>query len=111
MVEISLSKFLDIAGLTLTNDEYDTFQAAWVSAHNLQVGDSVHIIRHAASVQFGWRCEWADEMNAYVGASYEVEEINEYGIKIKGYHFPFFVLQVIEQQNEVLDQSVLRIPL
>ena len=42
MIEISLSKFLDIAGLTLTNDEYDTFQAAWVSAHNLQVGDYAH---------------------------------------------------------------------
>lgn len=92
---------------TLTNEiimnkeqeNYMAMQAMFVSFNDFKVGDKVTILSKATSFQQGWYCMWHEGLDSLVGTDGKIEEIGQYGIRVrslseptKGFNFPYFVL-------------------
>lgn len=85
-----------------TPTPYSDRQAAWVEEHDLKVGDKVVVTRKATSEEGGWRAEWLDKMDAFVGKTYTVHHIGRGGIilDVGGlfYSLPYTALQLAGEE-------------
>jgi len=66
-------------------------------------GDKVMVMARAESGESGWKNEWVEEMDTYIGSIGEVSRVDNYkGIVIlmndgtRNYAFPHFVLRKVE---------------
>jgi len=59
----------------------------------LKIGDKVIVTRIANNYENGWNDSWVGHMDEYVGNVYTVEQMDEWGVLLDRYRFPFFVLK------------------
>jgi hypothetical protein len=79
------------------NKAYETLG----NAINFKVGDKVRILRKADTFELGWCCDWSSKMDKYIGKIVEIDKVFPCGcIKIDGYFFPWFVLELVEPVSE-----------
>lgn len=88
--------------------KYTETQDSFIELTGLKKGSKVKIVSNASDHQYGWNAVWNQCMNKYIndGKEYEVDYVNgSYGININTngdmWSFPFFVLQVVESNEEV----------
>lgn len=81
------------------NDAYNLLQ----KESNLQIGDTVKVLRKAESYEMGWNADWSESMDQLVNQCGKIIEINcfivvEFDDK-KIYYLPFFILEKINNQD------------
>jgi protein involved in polysaccharide export with SLBB domain len=82
----------------------------------LKVGDKVRILRKAKDFEMGWATNWPSSMDIYIGETGKVDDtycnsilvLTKDGIK---WHFPFFVLEKIEDEQKVRVDGNLNYPI
>jgi len=85
-------------------EAYKTMQAAWVKLHNVEVGDTVKILRNTRQDELGsigGYCNWMtgkERQVSFIGKNY-------IGLEQVGY-FPFFCLEVVKKAEPKIDITV-----
>lgn len=78
-------------------------------ASGIEVGDEVKVLRPAEGHEDGWMNSWCDQMDEMVGEVFEVLS-KDYGsgFELSGlskhgrtFCFPYFVLEVIEESDDI----------
>lgn len=77
----------------------------------LKVGDWVKVTRAAKNYENGWGTVWNENMDVFVGRTFEIGRICDIeGISSRGgWNFPFFVLEKIEKpetKEEKIDKLI-----
>ncbi len=62
----------------------------------IEVRDAVRVLRTAKAGEMGWDNTWDDDME--VGGTEIVNSIDQYGIALDDFWYPFFVLELIEKK-------------
>lgn len=63
----------------------------------LKTGMKITIFRSAVRHENGWKNCWPDEMNYYIGKTFEIRDTGDHeghGIRISGYRFPYFCMKL-----------------
>ena len=95
---------LDGIEYNLVPKENDS-QLDYLTGHKnsgLKVRNKVRVIRRAKNRENGWYNGWAEEMNDYVGCTFEItEDNNDKGFELGNvWNFPYFVLEKVEEPIE-----------
>jgi hypothetical protein len=63
----------------------------------IKIGDRVKVLRKANDEENDWSNAWVDNMDKYIGQIVMVlDDGNLLGFQIGNYHFPYFVLEVVD---------------
>ena len=74
----------------------------------IEVGDYVKVLRKAQNHENGWKLSWKKRMDIFIGNTLEVLDKNDdWGFQLSAsdgfygyYHFPFFVLELVEKGHK-----------
>ena len=88
-------------------EAYQVMQAAWVELYNIEVGDTVKVLRWFKSYELGFRyCN----VSSYARKIGTVREVENNAIKVKfekdGAYFPFFCLEFIKKAEPKIEIDV-----
>ena len=89
-------------------DIYEAYQVLQADC-GIKVGDTVKVLSAERFKRSGYRYAWdlGTPKDAYIGKEYVVDRVDKDGIIIKGYTFPFFVLEKIKDaETELTDQEL-----
>lgn len=72
-------------------------QNAFITAYDIVPGSKIRVLKTSRSNEDGWSNAWVSEMTKNVGKTLTVEgdDHDQYGIRVHGFYYPFFVLQHI----------------
>ena len=73
------------------------------------VGDLVFIARKADNYENGWKNEWVDEMDEFIGNFHTITADNNCaGFFMREYNFPYFVLSkgAVKKTEDILKDWV-----
>jgi len=85
-------------------EAYQVLQAEWVKLYNVEVGDTVKVLRKAKKNELGWSNSWESCM--FVKQKKRVEGIGHNIVLDDGYGYPFFVLEFVEKGEPKIEIDV-----
>lgn len=90
------------------SESYFEKQKEWKEINNLQLGDSVRVVRSAVTGEQGWTGSWDDKMDRMVGGKFEVGGEGPKGFLPGGDDFtlcwfPYFVLEKIDSKLQKVE--------
>ena len=86
-------------------EAYKVMQAEWVRLYNVEVGDTVKVLRAAKTRELGWGNSWEMVMNA--GSEREVRSVSDGNIDLDdGYGYPFFVLELVKKAEPTIEINI-----
>jgi hypothetical protein len=94
------------------NEAYKVMQ----DASGIEVGDTVRVVRIARDYEMGWGCFWATSMDDTIGLEGEVIGVTDESIEVvmgecDDWHYPFFVLEIVEKKAVVEEEKKRELPL
>ena len=82
------------------NEAYQVLQAEWVKTYNVEVGDTVRVLRAAKSGECGWEDSWI--MDHFIGQTFKVRYIGRSIVLDCGYTYPFFCLEFVKKAEPTI---------
>ena len=94
---------------TEIKEAYKVIQKAWVELYNVEVGDTVRVLRKAKTNELGWHNSWSyydDKMSESVGNLLKVSYVGRDISLDNGYGYPFFCLEPVKKAEPKIEITV-----